>query len=256
MLGTVGLFSTLPFTARRFGAGGLWLQLTALGLIQGALAPGQAQMIRAVRALYRGRLSGLSISHSKSVLYGASAMYGRAGRLTAQNGGFRPGQWMPEGIEKVWALRTISLSHQSTDILGPFLVPRLMTRGFGSACRILSGACMVVTVCWLALARNKPGAPPLKVKFTELTQTLQVDAAVFLKIPIRVLELAQILGQPCEFQVLAAAPLSAPNKHLSNAKAVAKPKEKSVEWRIFRVPAAQARKTPSWPRSWANFSPL
>ena len=38
-----------------------------------------------------GRLSALSsVSHSKSVLYGA--LYGRAGRLTAQNGGFRPGQ--------------------------------------------------------------------------------------------------------------------------------------------------------------------
>ena len=30
---------------------------------------------------------------------------------------------------------------------------------------------------------------------------LQDDPAILLKIPIRALELAQILGQPCEFQV-------------------------------------------------------
>ena len=41
-----------------------------------------------------------------------------------------------------------------------------------------------------------------KVKFTGLTQDSQLDpAAVGLKIPIRPLELTQILGQPCEFQV-------------------------------------------------------
>jgi hypothetical protein len=36
-----------------------------------------------------GRLSALRVSHSKSSLYGV--LYGRAGRLTAQNGGLRPG---------------------------------------------------------------------------------------------------------------------------------------------------------------------
>jgi hypothetical protein len=40
-----------------------------------------------------------------------------------------------------------------------------------------------------------------KVKFTGLTQHSQVDPAVKLKIPIRALELTQILGQPCKFQV-------------------------------------------------------
>ena len=41
----------------------------------------------------------------------------------------------------------------------------------------------------------------MKVQFTGLTQNSQVDTAVCLKIPIRPLELTQILGQPCEFQV-------------------------------------------------------
>jgi hypothetical protein len=37
-----------------------------------------------------------------------------------------------------------------------------------------------------------------------LTQNPQVDPAVRLRIPKRALELTQILGQPCEFQVSAA----------------------------------------------------
>jgi hypothetical protein len=36
------------------------------------------------------RLSALSVAHRKSAVYGA--LYGRAGCLTSQNGGFRPGQ--------------------------------------------------------------------------------------------------------------------------------------------------------------------
>ena len=37
-----------------------------------------------------GWLSAVSVSHSKSV--SLAFLYGRAGSLTAQNGGFRPGQ--------------------------------------------------------------------------------------------------------------------------------------------------------------------
>ena len=40
-----------------------------------------------------------------------------------------------------------------------------------------------------------------KVKCTGLTQNSQVDLAVWLKIPIVALQLTQILGQPCGFQV-------------------------------------------------------
>jgi hypothetical protein len=47
-----------------------------------------------------------------------------------------------------------------------------------------------------------PVAGTEKVKLTGLTQNLQVDPAVRLKIPIRALELTQMPGQPCEFQVL------------------------------------------------------
>jgi hypothetical protein len=45
-------------------------------------------------------------------------------------------------------------------------------------------------------------AASINVQFTGLTQNLQVDPAVRLKIPISALELTQILGQPCEFQVV------------------------------------------------------
>jgi hypothetical protein len=44
-------------------------------------------------------------------------------------------------------------------------------------------------------------SPRDKVTFTELTQKLQLDPAVSLKIHIRALELAQILDRPYEFQV-------------------------------------------------------
>jgi hypothetical protein len=39
------------------------------------------------------------------------------------------------------------------------------------------------------------------LEFTGLTQNSQVGPAVWLKIPVRALELTQILGQPCTFQV-------------------------------------------------------
>ena len=58
----------------------------------GALGMRLSQQERAaatVRA-WRGRLSYLSVFLYKTVLDGA--LYGRAGRLTAKNGGFRPGQ--------------------------------------------------------------------------------------------------------------------------------------------------------------------
>jgi hypothetical protein len=42
-----------------------------------------------------------------------------------------------------------------------------------------------------------------KVEFTDLIQNSQVDPAVRLKIPIRALEVTQILGQPCEVEVAA-----------------------------------------------------
>jgi hypothetical protein len=57
-----------------------------------------------------------------------------------------------------------------------------------------------------------------RVKFTGLTQNLQVDLAVWLKIPIRaVIELTlQILGQPCGFQVSALGMLSLAAAHLND----------------------------------------
>jgi hypothetical protein len=47
---------------------------------------------------------------------------------------------------------------------------------------------------------------PLEVKFTGLTQNSQVDPAVRMKIPMKALELTQIMSQPCEFQDLASSP--------------------------------------------------
>jgi hypothetical protein len=40
-----------------------------------------------------------------------------------------------------------------------------------------------------------------RVRFTGLAQNSQVGPAVLLKVPMRALDLTQILGQPCEFQV-------------------------------------------------------
>jgi hypothetical protein len=48
-----------------------------------------------------------------------------------------------------------------------------------------------------------------KVTFTGLAQNSHVDPVVCLNIPIRALQLAQILGQPCEIQVEAAAAAAA-----------------------------------------------
>ena len=71
-----------------------------------------------------GRVSGLCISHSKNTL-SAAFLYGRAGRLTAPFGGFRPGQEAQELLR--------SLTHDAgregeggvpggfTDPLGVFL---------------------------------------------------------------------------------------------------------------------------------------
>ena len=47
------------------------------------------------------------------------------------------------------------------------------------------------------------------VEFTGFTKNFQVDPAVRLKIPIRALELTQIMGESCEFQVRAAARVAA-----------------------------------------------
>jgi sugar phosphate permease len=162
LVGTVGLFTTLPLCAKRFGAVALWGQLTLLGMIQGALAPGSAQFIRA---------------------------------------------WMPEGIEKVWALRTISLSHQSTDILGAFLTPRLCRHGLGYACRSLGTFCAAVAVVFAALAReNPPPSPP---------------------------------SLPDDVDVAAASPPPAATDDKGKNTQKTTPK-KAVEWRIFRVPACRA----------------
>ena len=63
---------------------------------------------RTVRA-HPGRLSGLSVFNSASGLCGA--LYGRAWRLTAQNGGFRPGQSVQSdagGHEQPWAVKPFS----------------------------------------------------------------------------------------------------------------------------------------------------
>jgi hypothetical protein len=48
----------------------------------------------------QGRLSGLSVSHRKSVLYGAFVWARRAlNKSTSQNGGFRPGQGLGHRAE-------------------------------------------------------------------------------------------------------------------------------------------------------------
>jgi hypothetical protein len=60
------------------------------------------------------------------------------------------------------------------------------------------------TLFYSSLIAAAAGAEPanLKVKCTGLTPKSQVDPKVWLKISIRASELTQILGRPCEFQVL------------------------------------------------------
>jgi hypothetical protein len=78
----------------------------------------------------------------------------------------------------------------------------------------MAGADLIRELAWkkrqsfMERARKTPNAwcslsliSYFKVKFTGLTQNSQVDPAVCMKIPVRALELTQILGQPCEFQV-------------------------------------------------------
>ena len=58
-----------------------------------------------------GRSSTLRVSHSRSVVYGAF-VFG-AGRLTGENGGFRPGQMNPE---QLWATLKANLDdHPGAD---------------------------------------------------------------------------------------------------------------------------------------------
>lgn len=118
--------------------------------------------------------------------------------------------WMPEGIEKVWALRTISLSHQSTDILGAFLTPRLCRHGLDYACRSLGTFCAAVAVVFCALARESPPPPPALQPSPDAT-----DAAA---------QTSTFVDE---------------NGNKSEAK-LPKEAKKAVEWRIFRVPACRA----------------
>ena len=119
LCGTVALFSTMPYVGRRLGSFALMLQLTALGLIQGPLAPGQSQITR---------------------------------------------EWMPSGgYERVWALRSLSLCHQSTDIVAAFITPRLCARGFGFACKALSSCVAIVRISPWPRSMCATGAPHLKL---------------------------------------------------------------------------------------------
>jgi hypothetical protein len=66
---------------------GLQDVLVCFEMFLGSLAHLACFTVRAVQ----GRLSGLSISHSNRCC--VALLYFRAGRLTVQNGGFRPGQY-------------------------------------------------------------------------------------------------------------------------------------------------------------------
>ena len=54
-----------------------------------SIVPGLIYLVVGTVRARRRRLSGLSVFHSKSVCM--ALLYGRAGRLTDQTGGFRPG---------------------------------------------------------------------------------------------------------------------------------------------------------------------
>ena len=119
--------------------------------------------------------------------------------------------------------------------------------------------------------RAKLEAMEEKVQFTGLTQNSQVDPAVWLKTPISALELTQILGQPCAFQVEEGGGFT-PKRSTTTTRrmSVAEAGVREVTdlagqaavdagmaaEQMFDVTQTQVRKAPSSPRSWANFSPL
>ena len=95
-------------------------------------------------------------------------LYGRAGRLTSQNGGFRPGQ-ARDASEAANAQRIASKAH--TLLAMPD--PEPFVRGLDH--RLANEIC------------------------TGLAQSSQFDPAVSLKTPTRALELTHILGNPVQF---------------------------------------------------------
>jgi len=67
--------------------------------------------------------------------------------------------WMPEGIERAWAYRILSLSHSSTPLLAAVLTPRIADRfGWRFVCYLFAAVAGGFTLVWQALASDVPGA--------------------------------------------------------------------------------------------------
>lgn len=66
--------------------------------------------------------------------------------------------WMPEGVERAWAYRMLSLSHSSTPLLAAVMTPRLASRfGWRFVCYLYAVFAGAFTGVWLLLASDSPG---------------------------------------------------------------------------------------------------
>jgi hypothetical protein len=65
--------------------------------------------------------------------------------------------WMPEGVERAWAYRFLSLSHSSTPLLAALFTPRIASHfGWRTVCHIYAVAAGAYAVFWAALASDRP----------------------------------------------------------------------------------------------------
>jgi ACS family glucarate transporter-like MFS transporter len=72
--------------------------------------------------------------------------------------------WMPRGggaggVERAWAQRFVSLSHNICPLLAALFTPRIAERyGWRAVCYIFSGVGGAFLILWRLLAANKPAA--------------------------------------------------------------------------------------------------
>ena len=108
-------------------------------------------------------------------------LYGRAGRLTARNGGFRPGQFSRKFDDLPWT--KVLLGSGDLSMFAVMARPELeQVCGARSPC---SGGAQRVghsgpswSGCLVGCTTLLNGCCDCKVNFTELTQSSQVDPAV------------------------------------------------------------------------------
>ena len=65
--------------------------------------------------------------------------------------------WMPDGVERAWAYRFLSLSHSSTPLLAALFTPRIAASfGWRTVCHLYAAAAGGYAALWMAFASNSP----------------------------------------------------------------------------------------------------